>query len=171
MLKRALYAGSFDPITRGHIDIVEKALATFDVVQIAVANNAKKTRLFSNDEAKDVVKQALHEHFIKDRPGMLARIEVSNFTGSLAKHAREASCDFLVRGLRQISDFDSEFTIHGAIENIAPDLTMVHFISDTKYLHVSSSMARELGSLGEPLGWLLTPYVEETLMKRIRERA
>lgn len=173
-MKRALYAGSFDPITRGHLDIVEKALETFDTVQIAVAKNGKKTRLFEQGQALLIMNESIREHF-GTHPTMIGpnhssfldgRLETDVMNDSLTRHARTIGATHLVRGLRQSSDFDDEFTLHGVAERIDPGLTMVHFIAKAEFLHVSSSTARELASIGENVDWLVTPRVAEWMKGR-----
>jgi len=167
-MKRALYAGSFDPITRGHLDIVEKALETFDAVQIAVAKNGKKSRLFEQGQALLIMNESIEEHFGTKgvhTPGtnfhtfLDGRLETDVMNIPLTRHARAIGASHLVRGLRQSSDFDDEFTLHGVAERIDPGITMVHFIAKAEFLHVSSSTARELASIGEDVDWLVTPSV------------
>lgn len=178
-----LYAGSFDPITRGHLDIVEKALNTFDVVHIAVGvNPTKKSGLFDRDERIALIIKSVQEKWgggvemgaieaggnITTPVSLLdARIQVASWHGrSVTKYAVETGCTHLVRGLRQSSDFDDEFRYHGVCERLDSDLTMVHFICQERFLHVSSSTARELAFLGEDTSWLVTPTVAEALKEK-----
>lgn len=184
----ALYAGSFDPITRGHLDILDKSLATFDVVHISIGINPKKTRLFDMDSklAFIVNFRSLMEHFGADeavKPTMTTvgpneyecshpgvPVILSNFTGSITQHANKLKATHLVRGLRQASDFDDEFSLTGVIGHVDNNLIMTHFICNERFLHISSSTARELASLGENTSWLVTPFVEQALADKFKER-
>lgn len=159
-MKIGLYAGSFDPISRGHLDIVNKGLQTFDRVHIAAAVNPTKLNgLFTANERLDLIRQSIREEWDADVP-----IDVGSFHGkSVTKYAIEVGATHLIRGLRQASDFDDEFRYHGVCERMDPTLTMVHFICEEKFLHVSSSTARELAALGEDTSWLVKPCVEAAL--------
>lgn len=168
----ALYAGSFDPITRGHLDIIGKALMTFDLVHVAVGTNVKKTRLFGVEESQRLIRSSIVEQW----PGAEAgpsdalfdgALEVGEFADqSLLAYARTIGSTHIVRGLRQVSDFNDEFNLHGVAERIDPSIPMVHFICEARYLHVSSSTARELDAFGERIDWLVTPSVEAAFAAR-----
>lgn len=154
-----LYAGSFDPITRGHLNIITKALQTFDEVHIGIGVNSKKTRLFSVEESIEMIREQIGYEG--------SRCSVGGFTGkSITQYAREIEATHIVRGLRQASDFNDEFVIRGAIEQMDPSLVITHFICDHQLLHVSSSTARELASVKANIGWLVTPNVELALLKK-----
>lgn len=161
---KALYAGSFDPFTLGHMDIVKQAIGTFEEVHIAIGTNPKKTRLFTVEESLAHIRHDLIHYLNHDPTKSHSRITIGEYTGkSIARYAREVGASHIVRGLRQVSDFNDEFQLNGAINEVAPYLYMTYFISSSKYLHVSSSMARELASLGEPIQWLVSPFVEKAL--------
>lgn len=161
---KALYAGSFDPVTRGHLDVIDKALRTFDTVHVAVGTNVKKQRTFSVEESQQLITRSLHEHWMEDgtadRPADGA-LEVGEFTDqSLISYARRIGATHIVRGLREASNFNDEFNMHGVAGRIDPSILMVHFICEAQYLHVSSSTARELAGIGERIDWLVMPCVE-----------
>jgi pantetheine-phosphate adenylyltransferase len=156
---RALYAGSFDPITRGHLDIVQKALTTFDVVHVAVGINPLKSGLFEVAQRLDLIGRSVADFGLAGE-----QVEVGSWAGeSVIKYARRIGATHVVRGLRQASDFDDEFRYHGVFGRLDATIPMVHFICHETYLHVSSSTARELASLGEDVSWLVTPSVENAL--------
>lgn len=155
------YAGSFDPITRGHLDVIRQALTVFDKLVVAVGRNASKRGLFTPHERFEMIVEACEAAF----PEAGDRIGVTVFEGSLAAAARGYKATHLVRAFRQASDFNDEFGIHGAMERIAPELTMVYLICPTDFLHVSSSMARELAALGEDVSWIVPPEVEHRLKR------
>lgn len=165
---RALYAGSFDPITRGHLDVIQKALTTFDVVHVAVGANPLKSGLFDVDERVRLIRESIMDLDLAS-PGraLPEAVEVGSYVGeSVIRHARRIGATHVVRGLRQASDFDDEFRYHGVFGRLDPTIPMVHFICQEAFLHVSSSTARELASLREDVSWLVTPTVEHALRKR-----
>ncbi|MBI1199596.1 MAG: pantetheine-phosphate adenylyltransferase [Phenylobacterium sp.] len=169
---RALYAGSFDPITRGHLDIIGKALLTFDEVHVAIGTNVRKTRTFGVEESLRLIAGSVAERWPEAAatPGGAlfdGALEVGEYTGqSLVAHARRIGATHIVRGLREASDFNEEFNIHGVAGRIDPTIPMVHFICEAQFLHVSSSTAKELDAVGEAIGWLVTPCVEAAFAAR-----
>lgn len=163
----ALYAGSFDPITLGHIDIIKQALLTFDRVTIGIGINPKKQRLFEIDHSIVLIQEALAKTLSTEA---FERVTVASYAGKvLSDFASEIGAFHIVRGLRQVSDFDDEFKLHGAIERLSSLMTMTYFLCATPNLHISSSMARELASYGKPVSWLVTPNVQHALEDKFRE--
>jgi len=166
---KALYAGSFDPVTRGHLDIIRKAMATFDTVHIAIGTNVRKQRAFSIEESLDLIKQSILELW-PDADNLFGEVlEVGEYTNqSLIKYARKVGATHIVRGLREATNFNEEFNLHGLAERIDSTIPMVHFICDAQFLHVSSSTAKELDAMGEEIGWLVMPSVETAFRARRR---
>jgi pantetheine-phosphate adenylyltransferase len=152
-----LYAGSFDPFTRGHFDIVRQGMKIFDVVEIAIGQNAKKTRMFSFEESAALINASLAAEEVEPN-----RYRIVPFEGSLMRHATKEGATAIIRGLRQVSDFNDEFVLHGILER-STDIPFTYFICKNDFLYVSSSTARELASLGDPLDWLVHPAVEKAL--------
>ena len=136
-MKTAVYPGSFDPITNGHIDILKRALNMFDEVIVLVANNAGKKHKFSAEERKQMIEEALKENNI-DR----ARVDV--YDGLTVRYAVEHNAPFLIRGLRAVSDFEYEFQIHSANEFADNRVDMVFLIARNETSFISSSMIVEL---------------------------
>jgi pantetheine-phosphate adenylyltransferase len=174
---KALYAGSFDPITRGHLDIIGKALLTFDAIHVAIGTNVRKQRTFGVAESQRMIMRSIAEQ----RPEATATagaaplgtalfdgaVEVGEFTNqSLIAYARKIGATHIVRGLRQASDFNEEFNLHGVAGRIDASIPMVHFICEAQFLHVSSSTAKELDAVGESIGWLVMPSVEAAFAAR-----
>ena len=166
---KALYAGSFDPVTRGHLDIIRKAMATFETVHIAIGTNVRKQRAFSIEESLDLIKQSVLELW-PDADNLFGEVlEVGEYTNqSLIKYARKIGATHIVRGLREATNFNEEFNLHGLAERIDSTIPMVHFICDAQFLHVSSSTAKELDAMGEEIGWLVMPSVETAFRARRR---
>ncbi|MEW5685804.1 MAG: pantetheine-phosphate adenylyltransferase [Pseudomonadota bacterium] len=169
---KALYAGSFDPVTRGHLDIIRKALATFDVVHVAIGTNQRKQRLFSVDESIDLIRRSVAELWpvaVGTGEALFdGALEIGDYENqSLIRYARSQRVTHIVRGLREATNFAEEFNLHGLAERIDPSIPMVHFICDTQFLHVSSSTAKELATVGEDIGWLVTPSVEAAFKTKV----
>lgn len=164
---KALYAGSFDPITRGHLDIVRKALMTFDSVHIAIGTNVRKQRAFSVEQSLDLIKLSLIELWSDAELLFGDVLEIGEYTNqSLIKYAHAIDATHIVRGLREATNFNEEFNLHGLAERIDSSIPMVHFICDAQYLHVSSSTAKELDAMGEDIGWLVMPSVQAAFRAR-----
>ncbi len=167
---KALYAGSFDPITRGHLDIIGKALMTFDAVHVAIGTNVRKTRTFSVEESQHLIVQSIGEHWPEALSGgglFDGALDVGEYANqSLIAYARRIGATHIVRGLREASDFNEEFNLHGVASRIDPSIPMVHFICEAQFLHVSSSTAKELDAMGEGIGWLVMPSVEAAFAAR-----
>jgi pantetheine-phosphate adenylyltransferase len=161
---KALYAGSFDPITRGHLDIIGKALMTFDAVHVAIGTNVRKQRAFSVEQSLGLIQRSVVELWPEAAgvPTLFdGALEIGEYANqSLMKYARTIGATHVVRGLREASDFSEEFNLHGVAGRIDPSIPMVHFICDAPFLHISSSTAKELDAVGEDIGWLVMPSVQ-----------
>lgn len=172
MIRKALYGGSFDPFSLGHGNIVLKAHGTFDELHIGIGTNPKKTRLFTVEESVQMIRDTIREM----HPGEPYEFEhlgitVGEFTGkSITQYAREIGATHIVRGLRQASDFNDEFIFRGAIEKMAPELVVTHFICDHEWMHVSSSTARDLARLNEDVSWLVGESVQVALREKFRDQ-
>lgn len=169
---KALYAGSFDPVTRGHLDILGKALATFDIVHVAIGANVRKSRTFDVQESQRLIIRSVVERWPEAAtPGGEAlfdgALEVGEYAGQgLIAYAHSIGATHVVRGLREASDFNDEFNLHGVAGRIDPSILMVHFICEAQFLHVSSSTAKELDSVNERIDWLVMPCVEAAFAAR-----
>jgi pantetheine-phosphate adenylyltransferase len=169
---KALYAGSFDPVTRGHLDIIGKALLTFDTVHVAVGTNVRKARMFGVEESQRLIGRSIVERWPEAASGSTqalfdGALEVGEYTNlGLIAYARRIGATHIVRGLREASDFNEEFNLHGVAGRIGPSILMVHFICEAQFLHVSSSTAKELDYVGEPIDWLVMPCVEAAFAAR-----
>ena len=161
MLKTAIYPGSFDPVTNGHIDLIERATQIFDKVIVAVANNTQKKALFSSQERIDMIKQAT-----KDMKG----IEVESFDGLVIEFARKKKVNVLIRGLRMLSDFEYEFQMALTNRRLAGDIETIFLMPSEQYSFTSSTLLKEAASLGgADLSSFIPPFVEERLKERLKK--
>ena len=144
MTRIAVYPGSFDPITNGHLDILGRALAVFDTVVIGVLENPRKTPLLSVDTRIAVIREALGS----DAPGIRDRVDVRSFDGLTVDFARANGASAIVRGLRAISDFETEMQLAHNNRVLAPDVDTVFFMTSVANGYVSSSLVKEIASFG-----------------------
>ena len=134
----ALYPGSFDPITFGHLDILERATNLFDKVLVTVAVNHRKNAVFSGDERVELIKECLKgKEWAKN-------VEVDQFTGLLVNHAKKVKANTLIRGVRQISDFEYEFRMALTNKRLAPEVDTVFLMPDEHFTFISASLVKEV---------------------------
>ena len=134
-MKRAIFPGSFDPITLGHVDIIERALPLFDKIIIAVGTNSAKKYMFTLEQRLTWIKEAF-----KDEP----KIQVVTYTGLTVDFAQSSGADFLLRGLRNPADFEFEKAIAQANRQLVPNLETVFLLTSARYAYISSSIVREV---------------------------
>lgn len=160
-MKTAIYPGSFDPVTLGHIDVVERASKLFDHLVIAVLSNSAKTPLFSTEERVNMLREVT-----KDIPN----VEVKSFGGLTVEFAKECHAGALVRGLRAVTDFEYELQIAQMNRVIAPDIDTVFLTTNLKYAYLSSSIVKEVARYGGDISKFVTPHVEEEVHKKFKDR-
>jgi len=156
----ALYPGTFDPITNGHIDLVERATQMFDRVVVAIAENKRKNPLFSLEERIDLAKQVL-----ADNPN----VEVMGFNTLLVDFAHEQQAKVLVRGLRAVADFEFEFQLASMNRHLAPDIESVYLMPSEQYSFISSSLVKEVARLGGDIEKYVHPVVYRALRASQKE--
>lgn len=157
MNRSAVYPGTFDPITRGHIDLMERSCNLFDRLVVAIAINPQKKPLFSAGERLEMAKESLAH---------ISCIEVVTFDTLLIELARSQKCRAIIRGLRAVSDFEYELQIALANRKMAPDLETVFMMPSYRYIYLSSSIVKELATFRGELADFVPPPVE----KRLREK-
>jgi len=155
----AIYPGSFDPITFGHVNIVHRALKIFDQIIVAVAINTTKQGTFTIGERVEMM-----EEVFKDVPN----VEVTSFSGLLVDYVRTRNAQAILRGIRTVTDFDYEFQMALANKSLDPDVEQVFMMTEGKYLYHSSSIIKEIVSLGGSVEEMLPPIVEKRLAAKLR---
>jgi len=152
----AVYPGSFDPITKGHEDLIRRALSFADTVVVAVAVNSRKQPLFTPAERVSLIRQAVTD----------PRVEVRSFDGLLADFVRAAGATLIVRGLRAVSDFEYEFQMALMNRNLAPGVETVFLVPAFDLTYVSSSLVREVARFGADVSRLVHPAVAQALKQK-----
>jgi pantetheine-phosphate adenylyltransferase len=157
MSKTALYPGTFDPITLGHIDVIERASMMFDKIIVVIAVNPNKTTLFSEEERLSMARDSLMH---------IPNIEITSFHGLIVEFAKNYSPAIIIRGLRAISDFEYEFQMALMNRKILPDVSTIFLMPHEKYTYLNSSIIRELASYGQDV----SDFVPEPVLKKLKEK-
>ena len=155
----ALYPGSFDPITLGHIDILERATAIFDRVVVSVLRNPAKQPTFSVDERLDLIRAAIEP--------LDGEVTVDSFDGLTVEHARQVGAIAIVRGLRALSDFETEFQMALMNRRLEPDVHTVFLMTSAPYVYMSSNLVKEVCRLGGDISEFVPPAIAEALHRRL----
>jgi len=161
MTRLAVYPGSFDPITRGHEDLIRRGLDISDRVVVAVATQVAKQPLFTTTERVKLVRAVL---------GKSSRLEVRTFDGLLVDFAREIGATLVVRGLRYVSDFEYEYQMALMNRKLAPDVETLFLVPAFDLTYLSSSLVREVARFGGDVGGLVHPTVAKALAAKFRRR-
>jgi pantetheine-phosphate adenylyltransferase len=157
----AIYPGSFDPLTSGHVDIIERGRKIFDSIIVAILANVEKTPLFSETERIAIIREVFKAH---------DNVKVETFNGLLVDYAQAKKASVLVRGLRAVSDFEYEFQMALMNRHLAPGLETVFMMPDEKYTYISSRLIKEVFTLGGEVAGLVPPIVEEKLRAKQKAR-
>lgn len=157
-MKTVIYPGTFDPITNGHIDILKKASQLFDKIILAVASTTGKDTIFTTEERAHICRQA-----VKDLP----KVNVQSFFGLAVDFAKEVDACAMIRGLRALSDFEYELSLALMNKKLLNDIDTIFFVPDNKYLYLSSSMVRQIVSLGGEIKDLLPNCAVEALKSKM----
>lgn len=160
MSKIALFPGSFDPITNGHIDLLERACELFDKVIITVAVNHKKEGVFTGDERVALIRECIKGQSWEKR------VEVEQFTGLLIDYARKKKANVLVRGVRQISDFEYEFRMALTNRRLAPEIDTIFLMPDEQLTFISASIVKEIAYWKGDLSSFVPDNVAKALLKK-----
>jgi pantetheine-phosphate adenylyltransferase len=160
-MKRVLYPGTFDPVTFGHIDIIERARALFDSIVVTVAVNPSKSPLFSLDERLYLLKESLKDY---------DNIKVDSFNGLVVEHAHNVGAVGIIRGLRAISDFEFEFQMALMNRKLAKDIHTIFLMPNEKYTYLNSSIVRNLAELHSDVSDFVPPAVRDALIKKFGKK-
>jgi pantetheine-phosphate adenylyltransferase len=155
--RTAIYPGSFDPLTLGHLNLIERGLATFDKLIVAIVSNPNKSPLFTVEERKQMIREATNND---------PRIEVSSFEGLLVDYVATTKTNVVMRGLRAVQDFEYEFEMAMMNRRLMPKLEIVFLMTDDAFFYISSSMVREVAKLGGDVKGFVPPQVLEHLRTR-----
>ena len=156
----AIYPGSFDPVTNGHVDLIHRATQIFDKVIVAVAHNAHKNPLFTVEERLDMLRESAKE--FKD-------IEIETFDGLVIDSAHQRKVKVIIRGLRMISDFEYEFQMALTNRRLAQDVETVFLMPSENYSFLSSTLLKETAALGADLSSFVPKFVEARLKERLKK--
>lgn len=153
----AIYPGTFDPITNGHTDLIQRARRRFDHVIVAIAGSTGKSTCFTLEERVSLACTAVAH---------IDHLEVKGFDGLLVKFAQEQGAGVILRGLRAVSDFEYEFQLASMNRKLAPDVETMFLTPDEGYSFISSSLVREIAALGGDVGSFVHPAVQKALKER-----
>lgn len=156
----AICPGSFDPVTNGHIDIIERAAKIFDIIDVAVFHNPSKVPWFSFEERVEMLYMATNH---------LPNVQIGCFSGMLTEYVRKKKSNTIIRGLRALSDFENEFRRALLIKRLEPDIETLFMMTSSDYSFVSSSGIKELVTFGGSVSGLVPSFVEERLRKKMLE--
>ncbi|MFQ6610820.1 MAG: pantetheine-phosphate adenylyltransferase [Fidelibacterota bacterium] len=159
-MKIAIYPGSFDPITFGHIDIIERAASLFDEVIVSISQNNEKESLFTHDERVLLIDESVKKW---------KNVKVDKFTGLLIDYAVDRNANAIIRGLRALSDFEFEFKMALMNRALKEEITTLFLMPHAKFTHVSSSLVREVASLHGDVSSLVPKQVENALKKKFMD--
>ena len=154
-MKIAIYPGSFDPITNGHIDIINRASKLYDKLIIAVASNSNKKSLLSKSQRVDILEESVSSN----------KIKIDSFEGLLVDYANKQNVYTIIRGLRTLSDFEYEFRMAIMNRNLNPSIETIFLMTDEKYSHISSSSIKEIYHLNGDIG----PFVPDAVINKLNE--
>ncbi len=160
MSKTVICPGSFDPVTLGHLDIITRASGMFGKVVVAVLVNSSKTPTFSTEERIELLTEAV---------SVLPNVEIVSFEGLLAEYCKTCGIDTIVKGLRAVSDFEYEFQMAIANKKLNPKLETIFLTADADSTFLSSSMVREIGSMGGDISNFVPACVHDRIIKKLRK--
>ena len=159
-MKKAIYPGTFDPITNGHLDILRRASLLFDKVIVVVSNNPHKNPLFSIEERLKLIEETVKSW---------NNVEVDVFNGLIVQYAKKKGALALIRGLRAVSDFDYEFQMALMNRKQMPELETVYLMPNEEYTYINSTIVKEVARLGGKIDCFLPPVVAKSLMAKMQE--
>lgn len=161
MMKKAVYPGTFDPLTMGHVNIIERAIRIFDKVIVAVAVDTFKKTLFTSEERTKMVKETFKNN---------TKVEVEAFEGLLAEYVKRKKASVILRGLRTVEDFEYELQMSLANKKLYPECETMFMMTEGEYSYYSSSLIKEIAFLGGNVGKMVPSPVKRMLDKKFKRR-
>ncbi len=162
-MKIGVYPGSFDPFTIGHLDVLRNAAGLFDVIYVAVLNNSAKSPVFSVKERVEMIDRVIEAEGLQN-------VRSASFGGLLVDYAKQIGAQYIIRGLRAITDFEYEFQINAVNRHLDPDVSTVYFMADPAHSFLSSSNVREIGEMSGSIEGLVPQcnyhYLRERLARQ-----
>jgi len=160
MLDRVVYPGSFDPVTKGHLNIIKRASNIFEEVIVAVFQNPNKEPIFTMEERVDLLEQTA---------GDIKRVKIDSFTGLTTKYVKSKNACAIIRGLRAVSDFEGEFQMASMNKELDPEIETIFLMTDSKYAFLSSSVVKEVAQFGGNLDNVVPKPVEQALFDKYKK--
>lgn len=161
----AIYPGSFDPVTKGHVDVIERSLGMFEKVVVAVMSNSSKNPAFSQEERIQLIQTSIRELGID--PEKMSRLEVVAHSGLLVDFAKSLGASVIVKGLRAVSDFEYEFQMAAVNQKLDDDIDSVFVMTRTEYMYISSSIVKEVARYGGDISTFVSPSVAKAMLERM----
>ena len=159
-MKIAIYPGSFDPVTLGHLDIIERASELFDKLIVVVMHNVSKFPIFTAEERM---------HLLRCVTDHLPNVEIDGYSGLLANYAGKRGACTIVKGLRAMSDFENEFSMALANRKLNPDVDTAFLMTSAEYMYLSSSMVKDIALHGGSIAGFVPPKIEKEILHRVRK--
>lgn len=159
-MKKAIYAGSFDPITNGHLDIIKRGAKVFDKIYVVLMENTKKNHLFSLEERLSLLKESVKE--------LGDKVEVDFYTGLIADYCNIKDTYILIRGLRALTDFEYEFQMATINRKLNKEVESVFFVASNKYTYVSSSNVKQIAEFGGDVSSIVPKCVNNALIEKYK---
>ena len=160
-MRTAVYPGSFDPVTKGHLDIIRRASKTFDKVYVAILTNSSKTPMFSLEQRLDWLRRSTAD---------IENVEIDSFSGLLVNYLKEKNANIIIKGLRAVSDFEYEFQMALMNRKLNPDVETLFMMTSGKYSYLSSSIVKEVARHKASLEGLVPEFMIEEISKLIEEK-
>ncbi len=157
-MKKAIYPGSFDPVTNGHLEIIKRASVLFDHLIVLISVNPKKNTNFTVDERADLLRRVCYD---------IPNVQIDSCSGLIVDYFKEHECDIIVKGLRAMSDFENEFQMAHVNKHLCPRAETVFLCADSQSTYLSSSMVRQIATFGGDISPFVPEAIKDDIIKRL----